>query len=83
MGENLIKVPRLSRIYYQGKFYNYPLSLSNTLSNLGILTSGLMGWSYFRAKLKALIKRPEPETFEEWVTHCFGERLYKTFFKSI
>lgn len=37
--DEFIKVPRLSRIYYQGKFFNYPLSLFNTLSNLGIFPS--------------------------------------------
>ncbi len=82
LGDNFIKVPRLSRIYYQDKFFDYPLSLFNTLSNLGMLTSGLILWSYFEAKFKALLRRPEPQTFEEWVTHCFGERLYGTFFKT-
>ena len=36
LGGEFIKVPRLSRIYYQGKFYDYPLSISSTLNNLGI-----------------------------------------------
>ena len=82
LGDDFIKVPRLSRIYYQGKFFDYPLSFKNTLSNLGSIGSGLILWSYVKAKVQALISRPEPETFEEWVTHCFGERLYKTFFKT-
>ncbi|WP_373539041.1 NAD(P)/FAD-dependent oxidoreductase [Chamaesiphon sp.] len=78
-----IQVPRLSRIYYQGKFYNYPLSVSNTLANVGIANSLLMVMSYFQAKLKSTLKlTPEPETFEEWVTDKFGERLYRTFFKT-
>jgi protoporphyrinogen oxidase len=82
LGEEFIKVPRLSRIYYQGKFYNYPLSLFNTVSNLGILPSFLVLVSYFQAKIKARLQPSEPETFEEWVTDRFGERLYKTFFKT-
>jgi protoporphyrinogen oxidase len=82
LGDDFIKVPRLSRIYYQNKFFDYPLSFFNTLSNLGPLTSALIVWSYFKAKLQARINRPDPQTFEEWVTHCFGERLYKTFFKT-
>lgn len=81
LGDDFIEVPRLSRIYYQDKFFDYPLSLFNTLSNLGIIPSFLILLSYFKAKWKAMLKRPEPETFEEWVTHCFGERLYQTFFK--
>jgi protoporphyrinogen oxidase len=83
LGREFIQVPRLSRIYYQGKFYNYPLSVSNTLSNIGITNSFLMVMSYFKAKLKASLNlTPVPETFEEWVTDRFGERLYRTFFKT-
>ncbi|AOY80916.1 NAD(P)/FAD-dependent oxidoreductase [Moorena producens JHB] len=83
LGEDFIKVPRMSRIYYQGKFYDYPLSIFNTLSNLGIITSLVMLLSYFKAKIKAKL-RPwhEPETFEEWVSDRFGRRLYRLFFKT-
>jgi protoporphyrinogen oxidase len=83
LNKEFIQVPRLSRIYYQGKFYNYPLSVSNTLSNVGLFNSFLMVMSYAKAKLKKTLNlTPEPETFEEWVTDRFGERLYRTFFKT-
>ena len=83
LGDEFIKVPRMSRIYYGGKFYDYPLSLYNTLMNLGIGQSFLILLSYLEAKLKAKL-RPgyEPESFEEWVTDRFGERLYRIFFKT-
>jgi protoporphyrinogen oxidase len=62
--DEFIQVPRLSRIYYQGKFYNYPLSLFNALSNLGIIQSFLILVSYLRAKLRAKLNPDfEPETF--------------------
>lgn len=83
LGDEFIKVPRLSRIYYQGKFYNYPLSILNTLSNLGLGTSSSIVLSYLKAKFRAKLNlTPEPETFEEWVTDRFGERLYRIFFKT-
>jgi protoporphyrinogen oxidase len=84
MGDEFIKVPRLSRIYYQGKFYNYPLSLFNTLSNLGIVTSFFILLSYLKAKLRQRLQpdAPPAETFEEWVTERFGGRLYTIFFKT-
>ncbi len=83
LGNDFIQVPRLSRIYYQSKFYDYPLSIGNTLSNLGVWTSFLILLSYLKAKLKAKLNlTPTPETFEEWVIDCFGERLYRTFFKT-
>jgi protoporphyrinogen oxidase len=82
LGKEFIKVPRLSRIYYQGKFYNYPLSLFNTVTNLGVIPSFFVLMSYLKAKVKARVAPAEPETFEEWVTDRFGERLYRTFFKT-
>ncbi|BAT55528.1 amine oxidase [Nostoc sp. NIES-3756] len=77
--EDFIQVPRLSRIYYRGKFFNYPLSLSNTLSNLGLIESLLILMSYFKAKLWPY---PEENTLDQWVTNRFGKRLYQTFFKT-
>ncbi|QYO68653.1 NAD(P)/FAD-dependent oxidoreductase [Leptolyngbya sp. 7M] len=81
--DEFIQVPRLSRIYYQGKFYSYPLSLFNALSNLGAVNSVLILLSYLKAKVRDKLNlTPEPETFEEWVIDCFGERLYRIFFKT-
>ena len=48
LGNNFLKVPRLSRIYYNGKFFNYPLEVTNALSNLGIINSLLMLFSYLQ-----------------------------------
>ncbi|MDB9372528.1 NAD(P)/FAD-dependent oxidoreductase [Nodularia sphaerocarpa] len=79
LGNNFLKVPRLSRIYYNGNFFNYPLELSNALSNLGIVNSFLMLFSYFQAKI---LPHPVEESFEEWVCNRFGKRLYQTFFKT-
>ena len=81
--ESFIQVPRLSRIFYNGKFFDYPLSFKSTLSNLGLIESSLIIWSYLKAKIQFIFDRKEPETFEEWVSHCFGERLYRTFFKTV
>lgn len=81
--DDFIQTPRLSRIYYDGKFYDYPLSVIKTLKNLGLYRSVLILTSYLYAKLKKFLHlTPEPQTFEEWVVDCFGRRLYKTFFKT-
>ncbi|MBN1568495.1 MAG: NAD(P)/FAD-dependent oxidoreductase [Acidobacteria bacterium] len=77
--KDFIKVPRISRIYYKKRFYKYPLSLFNTISNLGALEGLLILFSYIRAKLRP---HSREDTFEEWVTHRFGRRLYRTFFKT-
>ena len=79
LGEDLLKVQRLSRIYYQGRFFDYPLNLTGTLRRLGAAESSLILLSYLKAKL--FPHRPE-ETFEHWVTNRFGSRLYRRFFQA-
>ncbi len=71
--------PRLSRIYYQRKFFDYPLKLSaRTLGNLGLVSAGRIGTSYVKARL---MPRANEATLEDFFINRFGERLYLTFFK--
>jgi protoporphyrinogen oxidase len=70
---------RLSRIYYNKKFFFYPLKPVNALIGLGILNSLLIVISYAWAQL--FPQKPE-DNFESWVSNRFGKRLYKTFFKT-
>ena len=83
LGDEFIQVPRLSRIYYRGKFFDYPLSIKSTLINLGLVDSTLSILSYLKSKAKGkLYPGPEAENLEDWVVERFGNRLYRTFFKS-
>ena len=79
LGEDFKRVRRISRIYYKGRFFNYPLSIPNTLSNLGILESLTVTLSYFYAQLRPY---REEKTFEQWVSNRFCRRLYKVFFQT-
>jgi protoporphyrinogen oxidase len=79
LGPELLDVPRLSRIFYEGQFYAYPLQLPNVVRNLGLVESARMTSSYLRARLQPSV--PE-ETLEDWVVNRFGQRLYETFFKT-
>jgi protoporphyrinogen oxidase len=79
LGEDFQKVRRMSRIYYEGRLFNYPLNIPNTLFNLGILESLLMILSYINAQFRPY---REEKTFEQWVSNRFGRRLYKTFFQT-
>ena len=78
MPDNFVKRPRLSRIYYDGKFYHYPLELFNVLNNLGILESARSVLSVMQSRL--FPTKPEI-TFEDWVTNRFGKRLFDRFFR--
>ena len=71
--------PRMSRIYYNGRFFDYPLRAMNALRNLGILESIACVASYAKARM---MPRRDATNFEDWVANRFGWRLYKTFFKT-
>lgn len=79
LGADFLDVPRLSRIAYDGRFFNYPLTATNTLVNLGILESVRIVLSYLEAQIRP---QAQENTFEEWVTNRFGRRLYETFFQT-
>ena len=76
---DFLRCQRLSRIYYNRKFFFYPLKPMNALFGLGILNSLLIVISYGWAHL--FPQKPE-DNFEAWVSNRFGKRLYKTFFKT-
>jgi len=77
--DDFLTRPRLSRIYYRGKFFYYPIKPFNALWNLGPLTAISSVFSYFKARLKPY---PNPNSFEEWVVNQFGRQLFEIFFKT-
>lgn len=77
--DDFIDRPRMSRIFYRGKFYSYPLRAFEALGNLGILRSVACLLSYGWAKLNPV---KNPRTFHEWVRNQFGEKLFSIFFKT-
>jgi protoporphyrinogen oxidase len=79
LGQDLIRVERLSRIYYRGKFYSYPLRVTNALGNLGLHESVQILLSYLKWQVKP---HPIEENLEQWVINRFGGRLFQHFFRS-
>jgi protoporphyrinogen oxidase len=77
--DDFIERPRLSRIFYRGKFYSYPLKAFEALRNLGFLQSAACLLSFAFAKVFPVTN---PKTFHEWVRNQFGERLFSIFFKT-
>ena len=77
--EDFLLRPRMSRIYYNQKFFDYPLKASNALLNLGVIEAVRCVLSY----LYVQIRPPKDQTnFEGWVAARFGWRLYNIFFKT-
>ena len=79
LGDDLITRGRLSRIYYDRKFFHYPLKPANALLNLGLIRSTLCVLSYLKARVRPI--RPE-RSLEDWVVNRFGRLLFEIFFKT-
>jgi len=79
LGGDLLTRPRLSRIYFNGKFFSYPIKATDVVGRLGLGEALLCAFSYLWA---ARNRRADADTFEEWVTSRFGRRLYNAFFRS-
>lgn len=79
LGPDLLTVSRLSRIYYGGRFFAYPLNAFDALVKMGATDTLRILASYARARVRPIV--PE-HTFERWVTNRFGSRLFELFFKT-
>lgn len=79
-GRELLLRNRLSRIFYRGKFFDYPLKFNfDTFRKLGVFYSAACGLSLLKAKL---MPRSEEKSLEDFLVNRFGNKLYRTFFKS-
>jgi protoporphyrinogen oxidase len=77
--DDFLTRPRLSRIYYGGNFYAYPLKAFEALRNLGLWQSAACLASYAYARAFPI---QNPKTFHQWMRNEFGERLFSIFFKT-
>lgn len=77
--EDFLVRPRLSRIYYRQKFFDYPLKAANALAGLGPVEAFMIGLSYAKSQF---FPQGDETNFEQWVINRFGERLYRIFFKT-
>ncbi|MGX7951045.1 NAD(P)/FAD-dependent oxidoreductase [Tsuneonella sp. HG249] len=77
--DDFIQRPRMSRIYYEGKFYSYPLRAFEALHNLGIIRSTACMASFVWSQLFPI---KEIKSFEDWTSNQFGKKLYSIFFKT-
>lgn len=79
LGADFIRCLRKTRIYYRGKFFDYPLRAGNVVRQIGSVEAV----AYFLSFLKArVLPVDHPSNFEEWVSNAFGQRLYAIFFKA-
>lgn len=74
----MLKRHRVSRILFDSKFYDYPISMKlETFTNMGFFRTVKCGFSYLGAMLH---KRPE-NNLENFYINRFGKQLYNMFFE--
>lgn len=78
--KDLLSVPRLTRIFYNNKFFYYPLAPMNALFGIGPLEAISIISSYLSTRIKERISPTQPVSFEDWVVAQFGRRLFEIFF---
>ncbi len=77
--DDMLIRPRSSRIFYNGKFFAYPLKGSEAFMKLGPIEAARSIVSYAKARA---FPNKNPRNYEEWVTNMFGSRLFQIFFKT-
>ncbi|MFH0910514.1 MAG: NAD(P)/FAD-dependent oxidoreductase [Planctomycetota bacterium] len=79
LGDEFLRRPRLSRIYFGGRFVAYPLKPLDALRRLGLVETARSIASYLARKLAP---NADTSSFESWNENQFGRRLYTHFFKA-
>jgi protoporphyrinogen oxidase len=79
LGDDMLTRGRLSRIYYRGRYFAYPIKAINALWNLGPVEAARCLASYLWARIHPV---RDPKTLEDWVRNQFGWRLFSIFFKT-
>ncbi len=81
LGNEVTKVPRLTRIYFDKKYFNYPIKLKNALFGIGLVKSLEAIVDYISARIRARFLKPLLITMEDGYINQFGKTLYDIFFK--
>lgn len=75
----MLRRNRLSRIFFNSKFFDYPVSLKfETIKNMGFGTTIVVGFSY----LKTVFHKREEKSLEDFYINRFGKKLYSMFFEN-
>jgi protoporphyrinogen oxidase len=79
LGDEFLRRPRMSRIYWNKRYLDYPLRGPDVIRKLGPVELARCMGSYLRAAAR---RDKVDESLEDWVTNRFGRRLYELFFKT-
>ncbi|MFN8664409.1 MAG: FAD-dependent oxidoreductase [Thermomicrobiales bacterium] len=81
VADELLWVNRISRIYFDGKYVDYPLKISNALQAIGPVVAAQAMADYGRTRVQQKIRPTDVESMEDAYIDQFGPTLYKLFFQ--
>jgi protoporphyrinogen oxidase len=81
MEGELVLVERISRIYHDGQYFNYPIRLKEILTQCHPLTIVGIGTSFLWSSLKQAVVDPQIVNMERAYIAQFGASLYRMFFQ--
>ena len=79
LGDEFLRRPRMSRIYWNNRYLDYPLRGPDVIRKLGPVELARCMASYARAAAR---RNKVDDSLEDWVSNRFGRRLFELFFKS-
>lgn len=81
MGDEIVWVERISRIYYDGGYYSYPISILNVIKNAGMVTILHAGITYLISALQYSVFNKSIKNMKDAYVAQFGSKLYDMFFR--
>ncbi len=81
MGDELISVPRKSKIYLRDRYFDYPLKPLNALFGLGVPATTKIICDYGAERLKRIARKTDIVSLEDWVVGNFGRTMFNFYFK--
>ena len=81
MEGHLVMVQRVSRIYYGGKYYMYPVAIGDVIRNTGIFTIVRAGVAFMCAAVRYSVFNRPIKNMQDAYTAQFGSTLYEMFFR--
>ena len=81
VADELLWVHRISRIYFDGKFIDYPLKVGSALTSVGPVTAAKAVVDYGRSRLKQKMNPKELKSMEDQYVDQYGQTLYELFFQ--
>jgi len=81
LGDELVTVPRTSRIYLNGKWIEYPLRPLSALFGFGLRTSAAILLGYAAASVARRLRPASLVSLEDWVVAQFGRPLFELYFR--